>query len=97
MRIRFWLYLFFGALSMLPIIFLGTWAQNKISAGPGEMAGNSMLLATVFSIAVAALVSILFSHLISEPMERMHAAAALGDAYERRTVEVAPPAICHPA
>ena len=74
MRIRFWLYLFFGALSMLPIIFLGTWAQNKISAGPGEMAGNSMLLATVFSIAVAALVSILFSHLISEPMERMHAA-----------------------
>lgn len=31
------------------------------------------------------------------PMERMHAAAALGDAFQRRTVDVAPPAICHPA
>ena len=74
MRIRFWLYLFFGALSMLPIIFLGTWAQSRITAGPGELADNSMLIATGFSIAVAALVSILLSHLISEPMERMHAA-----------------------
>ncbi|MCB1423753.1 MAG: EAL domain-containing protein [Nitratireductor sp.] len=74
MRIRFWLYLFFGALSMLPVIFLGTWAQARLAAGPGEISDNSMLIATGLSLAVAALVSILLSHLISGPMERMHAA-----------------------